>query len=151
MKTVSNNTVLSVLLACLCGVISGSLFLRLYGVVFAYLTQIKAVEWINVVPKNIRGIAYRMHLFIIEILVLAIIILITGSIIGAFLKMDKFKASIVSILIFWATQSFYHYMVWNEFSLLNSPAIYSLVIFVITFLMFWYSFYLGELVRNRIR
>ena len=147
----SNNKVLSALLACLCGVISGNLFLRLYGIVFAYLVDVRAIEWIKVFPKSIHSIAYWIHSFIFEILVLAIIILITGCIVGAFLKIEKLKASILSFVCFFLTKSYYHYIVWNKFSLLDSPVIYFLVISVITIFMFWYSFYLGGLLRNRIR
>ena len=151
MTLLSKNKIFSIFLTILCGFVSGDLFLRLYGIVFAYLADIRAIGWIRIFPKSIRSIAYWLHFFIVEVFVLAIVIIIIGCIVGAFLKIEKLKASIISFICFLLTKSFYHYKVWNEFSFMNSPLIYFLVVSIITFLMFWYSFCLGGFLRSRIR
>ena len=150
MKIESKNRFYSVLLAIFCGFISGNLFLRLYGIVFAYLADLNAIAWIKEFPKSFRGIAYWSHLFIIEVFVLAIVIFITGCIIGAFLQIEKLKATMISFTSYLFAIGFYHYQVWNEFPQLSSPIIYFFIISVITFLFFWCSFYLGGIIRKRV-
>jgi len=124
--------------------------LRLYGIVLACLTDINAIAWIRVFPESFRGAVYWLYFFIFEVIVLAIVIFITGCIIGVFLKIEKLKATIISFTCYLLTKAFYHYQVWDEFSLINSPIIDFILISLITFLFFWYSFYLGGILRKRI-
>lgn len=144
------NNILSVLLAIFCGFIAGNLFLRFYGIIVSYLTDINAIVLIKIFPVSIRGNAYSLYCFIFEVIALAIVIFFTGCTFGAFLKIGRFKATIISFTCYQLTKAFHHYQVWNEFSLTNSLIIYFLIISVITFLFFWCSFYLGEILLKRI-
>ncbi len=150
MKTESKNRIVSVLLAIICGFISGNLFLRLYGIVFAYLNDLNAFLWIKELPKSFRSTAYWLHCFIFEVLVLTIVIFIIGCIIGTFLKIEKLKATMISFISYLFTKAFYHSQVWNEFTFISSPIIYFFIISIITFLLFWCSFHLGGILRKRI-
>lgn len=151
MKIISKNNIISVLLASGCGIITGHLFLSLYGVVSSYLADIRAIEWIKVFPKSIHPLSFWLYCFIFEIIVIGIIIIIVGCIIGAFFKINKILASITSFICFELTKAFYHYRLWNEFSLVNTPIIYYLLISVIAVCLFWFSFYLGGVIRKKER
>jgi hypothetical protein len=151
MKIISKDNIISVLLATACGIITADLFLRLYGIITASLPGISAIEWIKVIPKSFHSIAFWVHFFIVEIIVLGIIIIIMGCIIGAFLKINKIIASIIAFLCFELSKIFIYYRITDEFLFINLPIIYFLLISAIAFCLFWFSFYLGGIVRKKIR
>ena len=152
MNIISKNNIVSALLASICGIITGHLFLMLYGVVFSYLVEIKAIEWTKNLPNSFNFISYWLYNFIVDSLVLAIVIIIVGCIIGAFVKINRIIASVISFVCFELTIAFLNFKVANEFSLfIFSPISYHLLLSAIAICLFWGSFYLGGYVRNKIR
>lgn len=149
MKTESKNGIVSVILAIICGFISCNLYLRLVGIVFVYFINNNANSWIKELPKSFRSEAFLLYSFFLEVFTLTIVILFIGCIIGVFLKIEKLKATIISFVSYLFAKFFYHYKVFNDFSLIDNSAIGFFIILIITFLLFWCSFYLGGILRSR--
>ena len=134
---------LSFMMAGLCGAVVADLFLRLYGIVIACLTKFGAMAWINFLPKNIRVFGFYFHSFFFEALTMAIVVAIIGGIFGVFLRIDFKVASVVSFSGFFITKCLYGYRFFGDFSFLNSPLIYLVLMSVVSILFFWGSFLIG--------
>jgi hypothetical protein len=149
MTIITKNNIISALLASACGIITADLFFRLYGIVIVYIGNPIIVKVLKYFCGTAYGRAYWwLHYFIFETLVLVITIIIIGCIIGAFLKIDKIIASIIAFICFELTKAFMIYKVLSDFSVF-SPIIHYLLISAVAFCLFWYSFYLGGIVRKK--
>ena len=133
------------------GIVAANLFLRLYGIVSAYLTDVGAISWINLLPKSLSKLAFWLHYFFFEMFVLLIVILTIGSIIGFFLRINKLIASIIAFSLYLITKSYYIYSIHDELSYVFSPVVYFAIISTSTFLLFWIGFYFGELIHKKFR
>jgi hypothetical protein len=150
MSEIIKNKTLQYLLAGVCGVIVGVLFLSLYGVVFGYLADIQAIGWIKILPQRMQRNAYWVHTFFFESLILAFLTIFLGGLVGTILKIDRFKASTVAFSAFLLTKIFYHFLVFNQFSVSDSPITYFVAISLMSWFLFWFSFSLsGRITRKR--
>ena len=151
MSEIIKNKPIQYLLSGCCGLIVGVLFLSLYGVAFGYLADIQAIGWIKLLPESMQRNAYWVHIFFFETLILAFLTILPGGLVGTLLTIDRFIASIIAFSIFLLTKIFYHFLVFHEFSVFDSPIVYFIAVSLMSCFLFWFSFSLSGLLPRKHR
>lgn len=139
-----------ILLAVLCGTLSGILYLRFYGSVFSFLIGVKSTVWVTLFPRGIQEYLFLIHLFLLEIIFLAIVIILTTCAFGTLRVIEKNKSALISFLSYLITTELYGYFALGKFDRVTSPSLNSVIISVIAFLLFLGSYHGIEYLSKKV-